>query len=273
MLSRPVRFAGLVIVLGLAAGGCSAKTSAAAPATSAAAVTPSASPSDSRTPLQILTASIPTEKSPIYHYSITSTDDTESGVIDPPGKIAEFLTTTHFTKPTYTMDDTTLLTKDKSWEKVKMIPAHVSGLEPMPTKWMSLDPQKIKLKNGTPFVYVAESDPGYTNEVFENATDVNRVSPGHFSGTTDLSGTNPDDLLSADQLNAMGAKATTVAFTAVVDGQGRLSTVSLQYPAAGKFKAGTYVITYDQYGTAAVPKLPTAAETIKAPSYVYDWYK
>jgi hypothetical protein len=43
----------------------------------------------------------------------------------------------------------------------------------------------------------------------------------------------------------------------------------MQIPAAGKFKAGTFVITYDQYGTAAVPKLPTAAEQTKAPSALY----
>ena len=75
MMSRPTRLAGFVAVVGLAAGGCTSH--AATP--SAAAAQPSAAPAsasaaaDSRTPLQILLAGVPTESTPIYRFSIKST--------------------------------------------------------------------------------------------------------------------------------------------------------------------------------------------------------
>ena len=43
-------------------------------------------------------------------------------------------------------------------------------------------------------------------------------------------------------------------------------------PPYGKLGPTTVVITYDQYGTAAKPKLPTAAEQVKAPAAVYQMY-
>jgi hypothetical protein len=275
MVSRPARLAVLLVVLGLT-GGCTSDasgTSATAPTAPVAVATPSASPIDSRTPLQRLKAGIPTEESSIYHFSIKSSDRPINGVIDPPDKIAEFTTIMHFTRPSYTETMTTLLTKNKSWLKVKYTPTTLSGLPHVPKKWMSLDPKKIKLKNGTPFVYVAESDPGYTNTVFDNVSDLTETSPGHFRGITDLSSTGADQILSAARLKALGKKAVNVTFTAVLDGDGRLTTTSLRFPTAGKFKAGTDVITYDEYGTAAVPKLPTAAEQTKAPSFVYEWFR
>ncbi len=273
MFSRPARLAGLLVVLGLTAAGCTSAASGSAAATSAPSVepgTPSASPSDAHTPLQRLVEGIPTARSPIYHYSVTSSDGSDSGVIDPPGKIAEFATTEHFTKPSYTEVTTTLLTRDRSWVRVKDTPA---SRQTVPTQWLSLDPKKIKTVSGTPFLYVDESDPGYTNEVFQDAHDVAETSPGHFRGIADMSSSPPGDILTAAHLKALGSKSDTVAFTAALNGQGRLTTTSLSLPAAGKFKASTCVITYDQYGTAAVPKLPAAGQQIKAPSYVYDWYR
>ena len=271
MMSRPGRLAGFVVVLGLTAGGCASHTPSPTPVASAPSAAP-ATPADSRTPLQRLMAAIPTEKSPVYHFSIKGSGISESGVIDPTNKIAEFVTTTHVAKPSYTEIRTTLLTRNKSWLKVRFSPATVPGLPTVPAKWMVLDPQKIKLKNGTPFVYAAESDPGYTNEVFQNASDLNQTGPGHFQGVTDLSETGADEILSAGQLKALGDEAAHVTFTAVVDNDGRLTTTTLHLPAAGKYQAGAYAITYDQYRSAAVPKLPTAAEQTEAPPFVYDWY-
>jgi hypothetical protein len=70
----------------------------------------------------------------------------------------------------------------------------------------------------------------------------------------------------------LGDKAAHLAFTAVLDAQGRVTSTTVRIPAAGKLKASAAAITYDQYGTAAKPKLPTAAEQVKAPSVVYKMY-
>jgi hypothetical protein len=267
MMSLPGRLAGLVVVLGLTAAGCTshpAGTPAVASKPSGAAPTPSASPFENRPPQQILIAGIPTEDSPIYHYSIKATDVTENGVIDAPDKIAEFtLSPEHFTNPSYTEVMTFLLTKDRSWMKVKDTPASPDGL---PRKWMSFDPKKLKYGDGKPMVYSHDSAPKYAIVVFETADDLSRTSPGHFRGTINLG---PLDFLTAAHLKALGNKAHSIPFTAVLDDQGRLTTITLQIPAAGKSKASTFVITYDQYGTAAVPKPPTAAEQTKGPSVLY----
>jgi len=270
MMSRPAWLAGFVAFLGLAASGCTSHAAdpAGASQPAAAAVTPSAAPSDSRTPLQILQAGVPTEKSPIYRFSIKSAGRPEHGVIDPPDQIAE-IGGISYSDRTYTETTVSLFTRDKSWMKVIGKPAGRSGL---PTKWMAIDPQKMKLKNGTPYLYVAESDPGYTADVFDNATIVERAGPGRFRGVTDLSDTGAGKILSAAQLKALGDKAAHLAFTAVLDDQGRLTSATVVIPAAGKLKASTAVITYDQYGTAAKPTLPTAAEQVKAPSTVYKMY-
>ena len=266
MMSRPGRVAGLVVVLGLTAGGC-ASHPAGSPEPSGAVPATSASPVDNRAPQQIVIAGIPTEKSPIYHYSIKSTDVTGNGVIDASDKIAEFtLPPQHFTNPSYTETTTFLLTKDKSWLKVKDTPASPDGL---PRKWMSFDPKKLTYVDGTPEVYSPESAPRYAVLVFENSDDLSRTSPGHFRGTVSLGRTESGDFLTAAHLKALGNKADSVPITAVLDDQGRLTTTTMQIPAAGKFKADTFVITYDHYGTAAVPELPTAAEQTKAPSELY----
>jgi hypothetical protein len=194
-----------------------------------------------------------------------------SGVIDATKKAAEFDVVQHNENPTFTMSMTVLLTADKSWAKVVFTPA-LGGLPRMPKKWMIVDPSKIKDKSGSPFVYGEESDPGYTNEVFEFATNVTRSSPGRFSGVSDLSDTS-DDILPAGWLKALGGKATAIPFTAVVDGQGRLTSVAVKIPSAGKYKAATYQVTYDRYGATATPTAPAAADQTKAPASFYSLFE
>ena len=189
-------------------------------------------------------------------------------MIDSPDKIAEIAGVSYSDK-SYTETTFSLLTSNKSWVKVVGKPAGRTGL---PTKWMTIDPQKLKLKNGTPFRYVEESDPGYTADVFNNATDVEPAGPGQFRGITDLSNTAAGTILSAAQLKALGDKATRLSFVTVLDDQGRLTSTTVLIPPAGKLEPSSAVITYDQYGTAAKPKLPTAAEQVKAPSAVYDMF-
>ena len=273
MPPRPARLAGLAV--GLAALGVSAACASATPVSpSVASGPPTAhaqpSPSDSRNPLQDLTAAKPTENWPIFHFSIQNAAGGETGVIDPPDKIAEYVATRHFTKPTYTSTSTTLLTRTKAWLKVKEVPAP-AGYVPIPKKWMLLDSNKIH-PGGAPFVYGAESDPGFTDSVVENVLDLSESSPGHFTGLADLEHTNPDQILTAAQLKTLGDQAAVIHFTAILDAQGRLTKMSLTIPAAGKLKASTTVVTYDGFGTTAVPKLPATSDQTKAPTYIDKWF-
>ena len=274
MVPRPARLAGLVAALGLTAAGCSFPgTPSAGAAPASAAVTVSPSPADSRTPLQKLRAGIPTVKSPRYHYSIKSSIDAKSGVLDPPDKIAETLNYQHYTNPSHTETTITLQTEDRAWVMVKFTPAYLASQSSLPNKWMSLDTKKLTYADGTPYVYSGDLEAGEINEIFDEVTDIHEVGADHFAGVTDLS--NADDgheIFSAAQFKALGSKVAHVPFTAALDGHGRMTTATLRLPATGKYKASTWEITFDEYGTAAVPKLPTAAEQTKAPASVYGWY-
>jgi hypothetical protein len=258
----------LVVVLGLAAAaGCSSHQ-AGSPAVSSAPSRTTPPPVDNRAPQQIVISGFPTGTSPIYHYSIKSPDSSESGVIDAPDKIAEFtLAPVHYTNPSYTEVVSYLLTRNKSWMKLEDTPAGRSGF---PAKWMSFNPKKLPYEDGTPYVYSGETAPRDAYVIFENSDDISRTSPGHYRGTVNFSQT--EGFLTAAHLKALGSKAVSLPFTVVLDDQGRLTSTTMLIPAAGKFKAGTYVITYDHYGTAAVPKLPTAAEQTKAPASLYRMF-
>jgi hypothetical protein len=263
----PGRLVGLVVVLGLTAAGCASHPAASAVTVSKPSpATPA--PVDIRAPVQIVIDGFPTENSPIYHYSIKSADDTETGVIDAHDKIAEFTETPqHYTNPSYTELTTFLLTEKKSWVRFKDTPAGASGVT---RKWISFDPEKLTYSDGSPEVYTDDITPQYAYEVFQESDDISRTSPGHFRGTASLTPT--DGLVTDAHLKALGSKAHAVPFTVVLDDKGRLTATTIRIPAAGKFKADTFVITYDQYGTAAVPKIPTAAEQTKTPSGFYGWF-
>lgn len=264
MTSVPGRLVVLVAVLGLTAAGCGSHHSG-SPAVSPEPSRTAPPPIDNRAPQQIVIASFPTGTSPIYHYSIKSLDSSESGVIDAPDKIAEItLPPQHYTRPPYTEVVIYLLTKDRSWLKLQDKPAGRSGFSP---KWMSFNPKKLPNEDGTPDVYSGETAPRAAYIIFENSDNISRTSPGHFRGTVNLSQT--EGFVTAANLKALGRKADSIPFTVVLDAQGRLTSATMRIPAAGKFKAGTFEITYDHYGTAAVPKLPTAAEQTKAPAALY----
>jgi hypothetical protein len=123
------------------------------------------------------------------------------------------------------------------------------------------------------YVYASDTEAGEINEILDAVTGVQQVGAGHFEGVTDLS--HADDgheIFSAAQFKALGSRVAHVPFTAALDDRGRLTTATLRLPAAGKYKASAWKITFDQYGTVAVPKLPTAAEQTKAPATVYSWF-
>lgn len=136
---------------------------------------------------------------------------------------------------------------------------------------MLLDSMKIH-PGGTPFVYLAESDPGFTDSVVDNISDLSESSPGHFAGLADLESTIPNQILTDKQLKALGDQAAAIHFTAILDAQGRLTRMSLTIPAVGKLKASTTVVTYDGFGTATVPSLPAASDQTKAPTYIDKWF-
>lgn len=265
MIARPGAAVCIGVLLASVAGCASAGSLAAAPSSAPA---PSVSPADPRTPLQILTAGIPTDTSVAYHYSMTGTDGPTSGVIDPATKTAEYDVVAYYHDPAYTMTVKVLLIGKKSWAKVVLAPNDVSGLSYIPRRWMVLDPSKITPPGELPFGYQKESDPAFAGAIIENVNDVRQTSPGHFAGITDLTDSG-SDIVGVDRITALGDTATKLRFTAALDAKGRLATASVVMPASARFPAFTYKIVYDRYATAPVPKAPTG--TTKAIPEVYKW--
>lgn len=264
--ARPAAAAWVGVLLASAAG-CA---SGASPAATPSAPTPSvsASPADARTPLQILAAGIPTDTSAAYHYSMTGTDGPTTGVIDPATKTAEYDVVSYYHHPDYTMTLKVLLIGPKSWARVVLSPSNISGFSYIPRKWMALDPDKFTTPDTLPFGYQQESDPAFARDILASVGTVTQTSPGHFTGTTDLTGSD-SDIVGVDRLTALGAKAMTLHFTAALDTNGRLSNAAVTMPASKKYKAFTFKLTYDQYFTAHIPKAPTG--TTKAIPEVYQW--
>ena len=231
---------------------------------------PKASPSP-KAPKDVLLAAVPTEKTGPYHFSVKDSDGTFSGIVDATKKAISLGITQKEPDAGFTMDMKFLIINEKSWTKIKFTPATVPGLPRLPQKWMLLDPSKIKDKENSPLAYGDDqSDPAYTQEILENADQVQPTAAGKFSGVTDLTLTGVEDIVDNATLKALGAKAKTVPFTAATDAKGHLTRLDVKIPAAGKAKAYTYAAAYDGYDSTSTPGAPAADAQQKAVPAVYD---
>ena len=164
---------------------------------------------------------------------------------------------------------TTLLTAKKAWVKIHVAPSG-SGRPAMPTSWMLIDQRRVKYQQRGSFLYSdGQYDPGYAGLLCTPGTSVTQTGPDTLQGVADLGGLDPGEIFSEAETKALGVKAYTLPFTAQLDDHGRLTKLSIQMPAAGSYPARTHEIDYTQYGTVAVPAIPTATQQTNAPSTFY----
>jgi hypothetical protein len=267
MTARLARLAGLGTALALSlatVAGCDSAGSTsdlgAAAGSSPAAVAPR----------DALLNAVPDDSVGAYHFAIKGGSTPMSGVLDAPRKTIRLEISQHEADPGFTLDMNFLIIGQQAWTKIRFTPAAVPGLPKLPKKWMLLDPSKIKDKQNSPLAYGDEADPGSASAVFQNATEVEQTSTGHFAGVTDLTKAADAEIVDAATRTALGAKAKKISFTAVVDAKGRLTSAIVKIPAAGKTKAATYAITYDGYDSTQTPAAPAAGEQQSAVSAVYD---
>ena len=222
------------------------------------------------TPRDALLEAVPDDQAETYRYVIKGGTQPLSGLINSAKKVIALDITQTEPGASFTLRMNFLIINKQSWAKVSFTPSTVPGLPKLPKKWMLIDPSKIKDRSNSPFTYDGEVDPGSTAGVFQSAAAVRQVSPGHFAGTTDLTQQTDGGIVEPATLKALGAKAKAVPFTAVVDGQGHLTSTVVKSPAAGKTKAAVYSVTYGGFGTTTTPSVPAAAEQQKAPARLYD---
>ncbi|MFF5174412.1 hypothetical protein ACFY3U_17475 [Micromonospora sp. NPDC000089] len=147
----------------------------------------------------------------------------------------------------------------------------VPTLKAMKGKYQHLD--RAKLKNGGELDFdFTDVDPAGSDKLLRTATEIRQTGPGAYAGTLDVTKLTDSDVLDADDVKKMGAKASVVPFTATVDDQGRLSQIAVDVPTAGDVKAYTMVVKYADYGAATPVQQPPAAKVVEASDQVYQMF-
>jgi hypothetical protein len=264
MTARKAQLAGLAAILTLSTtAGCGALSDVSDD-------TPSAAPT-STAPLDpqiVLVDAVPGDDDGAYHFDVKGAETPTSGVLDAAHKAVEIKVVQKETDVPFTLTMTTRMIGDRTWVKMAFTPASVPGLPKVPKSWQLLDAAKVKDKSIVG--YDGSTDPGYAQLLVQKASGIKQSSPGHFTGTTDLTQSTEAEIVDQKTLKALGAKAKKVPFTAVVDAQGNLTSLIAKIPAAGQAKAKTYAVTYSGFGQTATPAAPAAGEQQKAASVIYE---
>ncbi|MGK5523207.1 hypothetical protein ACSNN9_28150, partial [Micromonospora sp. URMC 107] len=231
----------------------------------ASSPTPSASPSAN--PKSTLLAAVPTEEDPAFRFSGSDPSGAVTGVVDPAGKGMDLTVTEKDEELDFTMKLSFRLIEQRSWMKVSFDGAEqLSSMLKLPKKWMELDHAKLTDPASVP--YYEGADPGNTGAILRAAADtVTDQGGGTYAGTVDLTHGEHVRQAMADavDVDALGAAAKTIPFTAVVGADGNLTSLILEIPAAGKHKATKYVVTYFDFGKAPKVAVPTGSQAQKAP--------
>jgi len=260
MKTQRLRLVAAVAVLAAALTGCS---QAGDPVATGSTPPPSAA--------ELLVKSVPAADSVRYRFAVKGGDTPLAGVLDAAAKSYRYDVTQVNNDPHFKMTMNFLFVGSKSWVRIAFTEASgVTGLPRLPKKWLLLDRSKLTGDDTLPSPTDDESDPGATSAIMSAIVTAEQTSPGHFKGTTDLTKQGDAAIVDAKTVTALGAKAKSLAFTAVTDGSGRLSSVVVKIPAVGKTKAHQYAVTYADYGTAPSPAEPSAGDQQKAPSAAYD---
>lgn len=112
-------------------------------------------------------------------------------------------------------------------------------------------------------------DPANTAKLLTAATDVRPAGARSYRGTLDL--TKAIGITGIDQVtvDGWGTAAQKVPFTAGLDEQGRLSTLTVDLPALAGQQAQQLEVLYTDYGITVVAEKPTADKVTEAPESLY----
>lgn len=227
-----------------------------------------AAPAASPTAEEKLLDSLPDDGTGPFRFAVEGGDMPATGVLDAREQAYRIDVSETDDELGFTMTMNVLVVRDQSWVKLGFRNTEkLAGLPKLPKKWMLVDPAEVDA-DGLPVRYDEETDPGEAGVVLRAAAGVTETAPGRFTGTTDLTRQGDAGIADAATVKALGTKAAAVPFEAVTDDKGRLTSLVVRIPAAGKTKAATYEVAYRDYGTAPTPARP--AEQQKAPAVVYE---
>ncbi|MEV1285782.1 hypothetical protein [Micromonospora sp. NPDC049679] len=254
-----------VLTLGLAA--CNGDSGA---ASSAGASPTPAIPADPKQALLDSTKEI--EKG---HFSFTMKDHETSGngIMHLPTRSALMVIKSE--DPEMSMNMEIVHVQPETWVKLTFGGelASLPGMEKLSSgKYLHLDQSKAKDLKDLQFEE-QDADPAGADEIFKAIVDATKTGEGAYSGTADLSKATEAGMVDEDLVKELGAQANAVPFEATLDPQGRLTSLTLKMPAAGKTKAHDVQVAYADYGSATPPQKPAASQTQEAPAEAYEMFK
>ncbi|GIE81495.1 hypothetical protein Aph02nite_74450 [Actinoplanes philippinensis] len=258
VLTKRLALTGALLIAGAgltACGGTAGTTPEKAPAPVSAATT--------------LKKGVPGSDTPAFRYTIKGGQQSSTGVLDAPNKsvTSDFFEKIPDSEITLTMRF--LVIEKQAWARISFDNAPSdAGLPRLPKKWMKLDQGKLAKDSAEDLAYAGETDPGFVSTLLAAATGLKETGAGTYAGITDLTRSTEAGIVAEGTLKALGEKAKTVPLEVTLDGAGRVTKAVVKIPAAGKAKAATYEVVYDQYGKAAPIKAPSDA--VNAPADAYE---
>jgi hypothetical protein len=113
-------------------------------------------------------------------------------------------------------------------------------------------------------------DPVDTANLLSSTTDVHSTGTNAYAGTLDLTKAAGLAGISKVTIDGYGQAASQVPFTAGLDGQGRLSELTINLPAVNGQQAQPIDVLYTDYGTPVSVQRPAASAVTEAPASIYQ---
>jgi len=268
MNRRRWALAGLAMIasLGLATAGCADNSDS---SDDTATVT-SATPVDAK---QALADSVKALAEGNFKFTLADSESTGSGSVHEPSKSAELQAKAKSGAEGEFGLGFVIVDQDR-WIKLDLGPEINAALK-LPKKWMHIDQTKVTdselLKEmSIEFGNAEKVDPVGSAIILKSVVTAQRTGEGAYSGTVDLTKATDAGLVDEDDVSKLSDKAKAVPFTATVDGQGRLTKLTVDVPAAGAVAAHQLEATYSDYGAATAAHEPPAGQTQEAPASAYE---
>jgi hypothetical protein len=263
---RMPRFAGLglatIAAVALAAGGCAAKNDATPGGGASAAPGPSASgvagPADPAAAAELASAAAALGTTS-FKVTMTSGPGLElNGQMDAPNGLGTAELTA--TGPNTKISVKTLLVDQDLY-------LQVDGITKAGT-WTHVDVSRLP-EGADVGLRPGQIDPADTARLLNSTTDVQRVDSRSYRGNLDLSKAAGVAGVDRTMIEAWGAQAQKVPFTAGLDDQGRLSALTIQLPAVNGRETPPLETLYTDYGVKIEAKKPAPSEITEAPDSLY----
>jgi len=220
------------------------------------------------TPAEKLRDAVPDGSEGSFRYTMKQLEGDAKGEVNPKDKRMTYTAVFKDKDLGFSMTMAIVVIDQQAWTKVTFSNTKdITGLPKLPPKWLELDTSKVDDPEDVRYTH---PDPTGAVVLLDHIVDATETSQGAFKGTVDLTKAADVDVVDAEALAALGEKAKAVPFEAAVDASGRLTSLTVEVPAAGQTEAFSWVATFSDYGTAPEVKQPPAAQTTPAPPETYD---